>query len=181
MIVNGGNRGAAASSSLPQSRFGLGSDHTEMIVFMIRYFRIVSMVFFVWLVGYFNFSLSWILLAVMMYLLREKTRNARQYKADMIKAIGINEKDAIIARLDEVPSWVYFPDRERAEWVNKMLKQMWPNLRVYIAKTLTTTIEPIINQYSTAFIGNVKFDEIDLGDIVSILTIFGNVLLFRPK
>ena len=44
---------------------------------------------------------------------------------------------------------------------------MWPNLRVYISKQVIEQIEPIINQYSMAFIGKVKFDEIDLGDIVS--------------
>lgn len=71
-----------------------------------------------------------------------------------------------------MPSWVYFPDRERAEWINKVIKQMWPNLRVYISKQVIEQIEPIINQYSMAFIGKVKFDEIDLGDIVSELNFY---------
>ena len=73
-----------------------------------------------------------------------------------------------MARVDEVPSWVYFPDRERSEWVNKMLKQLWPNLRVYISKMMVEQVEPIINQYSMAFIGKLKFDEVDLGDIVCV-------------
>lgn len=101
-------------------------------------------------------------------MLREKNRSARTIKSEMIKAIGINEKDAIMARLDEVPSWVFFPDQERAEWVNKILKQMWPNLRVYIQGMMISTVEPIINQYSQSFVGKIKFEEVDLGDIVRI-------------
>ena len=36
---------------LPQSKFGLGSDHADMIIIGIRYLRIVFMVYAVWLVG----------------------------------------------------------------------------------------------------------------------------------
>ena len=27
---------------------------------------------------------------------------------------------------DDLPSWVFFPDKERAEWVNNIMKQLWP-------------------------------------------------------
>ena len=76
-----------------------------------------------------------------------------------------------MARVDEVPSWVYFPDRERSEWLNKILKQLWPNLRVYLSNVLIEQVEPIINQYSMAFIGKMRFDEVDLGDIVCVVLI----------
>lgn len=151
---------------LPQSKFGLGSDHSDMIVFLIRFFRLSAVVFLAWLIGYFNFSYSWVLVCIFLYLLRERNSSARKTKAEVIKALGINERDAILARLDEVPAWVYFPDKERVEWLNKILKIVWPNLRVYISTTMTNVIEPIINQYSTSFIGKIKFKEIDLGDIV---------------
>lgn len=76
-----------------------------------------------------------------------------------------------MARVDEVPSWVYFPDRERSEWLNKILKQLWPNLRVYLSNVLIEQVEPIINQYSMAFIGKMRFDEVDLGDIVCVVLV----------
>ena len=28
--------------------------------------------------------------------------------------------------VDDLPSWVYFPDKERAEWVNNIIKQVNP-------------------------------------------------------
>jgi hypothetical protein len=74
-------------NGIPQSKFGLGSDHGEMIVLLIKYFRIVSMVFVVWFIGYFNFSISWILLAAFLYLLREKNNSARMVKSEMIRGI----------------------------------------------------------------------------------------------
>ena len=78
---------AGVNFQLPQSKFGLGSDHGEMIVLLIKYFRIVSMVFVVWFIGYFNFSISWILLAAFLYLLREKNNSARMVKSEMIRGI----------------------------------------------------------------------------------------------
>ena len=75
----------AAKSLLPQSKFGLGSDHGDMIVMLIKYFRIVAMVFVVWFIGYFNFSIAWILFAAFIFLLREKTNSARLMKSKMIE------------------------------------------------------------------------------------------------
>ena len=34
--------------------------------------------------------------------------------------------------VEELPSWVFFPDKERAEWVNTMLKQV----SLHIAKKI---------------------------------------------
>lgn len=153
--------------NLPESKFGLGSDHTDMIVFLVRFFRISAVVFVAWLIGYFNFSYSWIMLCVFLYLLRERNSSARQTKAKVIKALGINERDAVLARLDQVPAWVYFPDKERVEWLNKIVKTIWPHLRLYVSTTMVDVIEPIINQYSVNFIGKIKFKQIDLGDIVN--------------
>jgi hypothetical protein len=34
--------------------------------------------------------------------------------------------------VDELPSWVYFPDKERAEWLNNIIKQLWPNVNNYV-------------------------------------------------
>jgi Ca2+-dependent lipid-binding protein len=83
----------------------------------------------------------------------------------MIQAMGINEKDAIMARLDEIPSWVHFPDKERAEWLNKMIKILWPQIKVYASAMILSTVEPMINQYSPSFIGKLKFKQLDLGDL----------------
>ena len=44
-----------------------------------------------------------------------------------ISSVEIGHTQAMLeARMgvEELPSWVFFPDKERAEWVNTMLKQV---------------------------------------------------------
>lgn len=152
-------------SPLPQSKFGLASKHDDILVFLTNYFKIISLVYIVWLIGYLNFSVSWLLLIVFLYLLRERSKAMVKIRSDTIKSLNLNEKETILARLDELPSWVNFPDKERVEWLNKIIKQLWPYLSIYLKKTIIENIEPIINQYSS-FVDKIKFDEFDLGDIV---------------
>jgi hypothetical protein len=41
-------------NQLPESKFGLGSDNSDLIFLMLKYFRIVALVFFVWMIGNLN-------------------------------------------------------------------------------------------------------------------------------
>ncbi len=36
---------------MPQSKFGLGSTHDDMIAMLVKYFRVVTMIYIVWLIG----------------------------------------------------------------------------------------------------------------------------------
>lgn len=56
--------------------------------------------------GYFQFSVSWILLAVFIYLFRQRQRTQFKLRHKMLKEINENEEQYIRARLDELPSWV---------------------------------------------------------------------------
>ena len=56
--------------------------------------------------GYFHFSVSWILLIVFIYLFRRRQRNLFKERHKMLREINENEEQCIKARLDELPSWV---------------------------------------------------------------------------
>lgn len=58
------------------------------------------------LLGYFRFSVSWILLAVFIYLFRQRQRTQFKQRHKMLNQIDANEEQYIKARLDELPSWV---------------------------------------------------------------------------
>lgn len=58
------------------------------------------------LLGYFHFSVSWILLAVFIYLFRQHQRTKSKLRHRMLTEINDNEEQYIKARLDELPSWV---------------------------------------------------------------------------
>ena len=43
-----------------------------------------------------------------------------------------NTKEKILARIQDLPNWVLFPDFERSEWFNQILDQLWPSLEGFI-------------------------------------------------
>jgi hypothetical protein len=58
------------------------------------------------ILGYFHFSVSWILLAVFIHLFRQHQRIQFKLRHKMLREIHNNEEQFIKARLDELPSWV---------------------------------------------------------------------------
>lgn len=71
----------------------------------------------VWVLVPFIFCLS-----VVRNLLRDSGRTKRR-RAQL--AAAADEKDLITANVSELPSWVFFPDVHRAEWLNQV-RLMWP-------------------------------------------------------
>lgn len=55
---------------------------------------------------------------------------------------------------------------EQAEWVNKIVKQMWPFISVWLRQVIKET-EPQIQKIK--LLGSFKFVKIDLGKAVSVL------------
>lgn len=41
-----------------------------------------------------------------------------------------------VHKVSDLPSWIYFPDCDRAEWINSILTQLWPALQEHIAGRL---------------------------------------------
>jgi Ca2+-dependent lipid-binding protein len=113
--------------------------------------------------GYFQFSIFWILLFAVSYYLADRPNQDRQVRFELFKEASENERDAILTRLgNELPSWVQFPDKERAEFLNKLVRQAWPHAKSYITKLAIGHIESILNQTSN---GAVKIDELNIGDL----------------
>ncbi|VDQ00053.1 unnamed protein product [Trichobilharzia regenti] len=83
-----------------------------------------------------------------------------------LKAIGEDEKAFIIQNFSvrDLPSWVYFPDVERAEWLNKVIKRMWPAISEYARDIVIQNIVPIVSQNLPAALTPFSFETIDLGD-----------------
>lgn len=40
-------------------------------------------------------------------------------------------------QVTDLPRWVYFPDTERVEWVNRLLRQVWPSARAAVSRALS--------------------------------------------
>ncbi|CAF4403022.1 unnamed protein product, partial [Rotaria sp. Silwood2] len=114
---------------------------------------------------YLRFSVSWILLVVFIYLFRQHQRAQFKEKHKMLNEINDNEEQYVKARLDELPSWVFFPDVERAEWVNRIIKQAWPYANQYLDKAVFHDVMiPMIRGTSPA-LADFSFEKLDLGEI----------------
>ena len=46
----------------------------------------------------------------------------------------------ILARVQDLPAWVFFPDFERVEWLNRVVDQLWPSIGHFTTYLLTTEV-----------------------------------------
>ncbi|BFZ22451.1 hypothetical protein BsWGS_25490 [Bradybaena similaris] len=151
-------------SSVPKSvRRSLVED-TVLLNVVQRYFKLAGLASAVWLAGYLHLSVSWLWLILVVYVWKEKHNRTRLYKKHVSRDIARDEKEVILARVDDLPSWVNFPDVERAEWVNKMLRQMWPYIGEMVEKILRQSVEQSIVQSLPPSLQSFKFSRIDLGN-----------------
>lgn len=68
-----------------------------------------------------DYSIIWIAIFVLLLAQREAKRIQNAKNREIKKAAAlIDEKDALEYRIDDLPSWVLFPDVDRAEWLNKV-------------------------------------------------------------
>lgn len=69
----------------------------------------VSLVGAVYLVGYMNWSVAWLITPIVLAVTREHWRKTNESKREIAKASAIaNEKDVILARINDLPAWVCF-------------------------------------------------------------------------
>lgn len=79
---------------------------------------VVGVIYFV---GYMDWSVAWLITPLIFSVMRDQWKK----KSELSRSIAIasaqaNEKDVILAKITDLPSWVYFPDVERCEWVNRV-------------------------------------------------------------
>ena len=75
-----------------------------------------------WGWGYMNLNFAWLIAPIVLSVWRKERKKDQELKRLMAQASALcKEKDVIVNRLDELPSWVYFPDFDRAEWLNKVI------------------------------------------------------------
>lgn len=154
---------SASRPALPPS-----SDETGNVLSMIyRFFKKVSVVGAVYLVGYMQWSVAWLIGPVVLSVLRDQWRKENEYRRNLAKAAASSsEKDVVLAKLDDLPAWVFFPDVERAEWLNRILLQVWPNVNHFARNLLKESIEPAVAESLANFkLNGFKFERMILGTI----------------
>ncbi|XP_033732224.1 extended synaptotagmin-1-like isoform X3 [Pecten maximus] len=139
-------------------------DETRLLPIILRYFKLAGVALAVYGFGYTQFSPGWILMGLVAYVWKEKHNQRKHLQIKIQQQIAKDEESTILARVEDLPSWVHFPDVERAEWFNKILDQIWPFIGDYVKKLLMDSIQEKIQQ-SHSTVGSFRFTQIDLGDI----------------
>ncbi|KAL0850084.1 hypothetical protein ABMA28_011976 [Loxostege sticticalis] len=154
---------APSKVALPPS----SDEGTTVLSMIYKFFKKVSVVGAVYLVGYMQWSVAWLIGPIILSVLRDQWRKESEYRRNIAKAAALSsEKDVVLARLDDLPSWVFFPDVERAEWLNRILLQVWPNVNHYARNLLKDSIEPAVAESLANFkLNGFKFERMILGTI----------------
>ncbi|CAG9575906.1 unnamed protein product [Danaus chrysippus] len=152
------------------SKFALpvsSDENMSVLSYIYRFFKKVSIVGAVYLVGYMQWSVAWLLGPVVLSVMRDQWRRDSEYRRNLAKTAALSsEKDIVLAKLDDLPAWVFFPDVERAEWLNRILLQVWPNVNHYARTLLKDTIEPAVAESLSNFkLNGFKFERMILGTI----------------
>ncbi|XP_034947914.1 extended synaptotagmin-3 isoform X2 [Chelonus insularis] len=101
----------------------------------------------IWGWGYMNWSVAWLIPPVILSVWKNENSQSCNLKRLTAQAtVMAKEKDVILSRLDEIPSWVYFPDFDRAEWLNRVLYKVWPGMNHFVRNLVKDTIQPAIAQ-----------------------------------
>ncbi|KAJ7403273.1 Extended synaptotagmin-2 [Pitangus sulphuratus] len=152
---------AAAAEPVQEPPPLLSVDVTGLVSQFARSFVLI---FPVYVLGYLGLSFSWVLIALCGLFWIRRHRGGKSSRLGRALAFLEDEEEAVRLSVSsaDLPAWVHFPDTERAEWLNKTVKQMWPFICQFIEKLFRETIEPAVrgaNNHLSTF----SFTKIDIG------------------
>ncbi|XP_069634280.1 extended synaptotagmin-2 isoform X1 [Haliaeetus albicilla] len=153
---------AAAGDSVPEPPPPLLS--VDVTGLVSQFARSFVLIFPVYVLGYLGLSFSWVLIALCGLFWIRRHRGGKTSRLGRALAFLEDEEEAVRLSVSsaDLPAWVHFPDTERAEWLNKTVKQMWPFICQFIEKLFRETIEPAVrgaNNHLSTF----SFTKIDIG------------------
>ncbi|XP_063952326.1 extended synaptotagmin-2-like isoform X2 [Lytechinus pictus] len=138
-------------------------ESTDLLSVIRKHGFILGILLMVWLVGYLGFSALWLLLIVIVSVWRDRASRRKAQSTELARAAVENERESIVGVVRDLPSWVYFPDIERAEWLNKIVKHLWPYLEGYVEDLLRTSVEPAVQDNLPSYLKSFRFEKIRLG------------------
>ncbi|XP_021935100.1 extended synaptotagmin-2 isoform X3 [Zootermopsis nevadensis] len=158
---------AGASKEKTESIIRKRIGGTSILSVLYSFAKKIGTVAMVYLIGYFEWSAAWLIGPVILSVIRDEWKKDKELRRNIAKAAAMcNEKEVILARVDDLPSWVFFPDVERVEWLNRILRQVWPNVNHYAKTLIKETIEPNVRVSLEAYkLYGFRFERVILGSI----------------
>uniref|UniRef100_A0A673AWL9 Extended synaptotagmin-like protein 2a n=1 Tax=Sphaeramia orbicularis TaxID=375764 RepID=A0A673AWL9_9TELE len=129
----------------PQSSL---ADVTEM---WIRFVKTFAIIFPIYILGYFEFSFSWVLIGLAMLFYWRKNYGNKNFRINRALAL-LEQEDKVVKQS--------IPTCQLPPWT---VKQMWPFICQFIDKLFRETIEPAVKTASP-YLSSFCFTKIDMGD-----------------
>lgn len=140
--------------------------HTSLSVLFKLIWKSTVACYFYFL-GYYKWSLVWIAMPLLGNLVLDafSSNNSRKRNLNKLKAM-VDEKEMVLSHFKDLPAWVFFPDIERVEWVNKILRQMWPTMNNYTRAFIHESLEPMMKNIADSYmLKGFYFQRVELGSI----------------
>ncbi|KAL1513440.1 hypothetical protein ABEB36_002851 [Hypothenemus hampei] len=96
--------------------------------------------------GYSGCSLIWILLPVILGIVKQKQSQRLFTKQLLTRKLVFNEEKLVFQSFSDLPAWVQFPDIEKTEWLNRIIKQLWPKVNIYIHDIVKELLQKKLNK-----------------------------------
>ncbi|XP_076937669.1 synaptotagmin-3-like [Bidens hawaiensis] len=91
-------------------------------------------------------------------------------KDPYIRPIQELDKTSLLDILPELPLWVKHPDYERVDWLNDVIRDMWPYLDKAICGMIESMCKPIFSEYiGLYFIRSIDFESLTFGSLPPII------------
>uniref|UniRef100_A0A8C4LBZ6 Extended synaptotagmin 1 n=1 Tax=Equus asinus asinus TaxID=83772 RepID=A0A8C4LBZ6_EQUAS len=121
----------------------------------------------VYLAGAIGLSVGFVLFGLALYLGWRRVRDKKERSLRVARQLLDDEEQLTAKTLymshRELPAWVSFPDVEKAEWLNKIVAQVWPFLGQYMEKLLAETVAPAVRGSNT-HLQTFTFTRVELGE-----------------
>ena len=118
-----------------------------------------------WLTGRFGFSFLWVMIGFAAFIVRKRDRLRHRRQDEMRSKAATCDVKSIVDVMRDPPSWIYFPKRERVDWLNKIVKQAWPFIDDYVAKYIKDNQQSYKEMIAQYGVENFEFKKCTVGDI----------------
>ena len=63
-----------------------------------------------------------------------------------------------------LPRWVIYPDVEKVQWLNILLRRLWPHLKKNLAASIHGSVQPLLDSARPAFMSSLGFSALNFGN-----------------
>eukprot|EP00794_Sanderia_malayensis_P003076 gene3076-3541_t len=155
------NGGTSSPDKQQQAAGGFDADKIKNIV--IHHAKIVLAAMAIWTVGWAGLHYVWVLMGMLIFAIWRLNQKEKEKRMRSLREVTTNERK-VLSQVKNLPSWVFFPDVQRAEWLNEIILQMWPYVGKMVHKIMKETVEPKMQEKLPGIIKSLYFEEVSLGN-----------------